>query len=202
MTKGTYIDLIELAVNGGVLSDENVVKRAEIEAYLPVAVNTALASFRNAHLDAEGDRDMVNSMYQVYEDIAITDGEYWRSVTIPVKLLALPGQEAVRYFYTDAGYHIGPAPEGIEDYWDFYEKHMCDSSFFKIIGSKAKLYNVDEAITTINMVAIVDATSFTNSTELVIPAGYEDVLIKTCVDYFMAQRSNPADLKTDKRDLN
>lgn len=58
MTKGILKELVLIALNGGTLNDESAILRADIEAYLPAAVNYAMSKAYNINLQIEGNRDM------------------------------------------------------------------------------------------------------------------------------------------------
>lgn len=195
MTKGRFIDLVILAVNNGELTDLSSVLRADVRAYIPIAVNYAVMAGRNINLQSEGNRDYSSLFYSFMSDQPIlvdSSRHNWNYVALPKGTIALPHNEGVRGMEDDNGEYSKPLSDNDMKTLAHYNKMFPNVKFHRLEGQKVYLFNFSPLTTSVGFPMIVDCDSLLDTDLLPIPAGLEDMAIKNAIDHFLRSRVDPA----------
>lgn len=213
MKKGEAIDTILIQVNGGTLSQDSNVMRADIAAYLPAAIAAAakmdaIQKRQEARADAT-----VTGLYsyfpstEFYSEVVRTPvldsvtGKYY--IEMP-DLLDLPngwntmGARPVGSFSVDYIRLSNPSSLIGVDY--------MSQSFFWIIknGKQLRMYfsTLPFPIQDVAVQAALSPMAQEDDDELNISPGMEDFVIQSAVNFFRGQRTIPADPILDDKDVN
>lgn len=202
MKQGVAIELVLLRVNGGELTDEGSVQRADIRAYLPVAINYVTSKAYYTNRKEEGDRDFPSSFYGTFDGIVIDRNGNVPIITLPKMVVDLPSNQGIRYITDDCGNTFTPLSDADFQMVNYYKNMFPGERFYRRIGLVVQLWNLSPLAKHINSIIMIDPTEFDDDTTLPIQAGMEQDVIDLCVQHFTAQRQQPADVVANKTDLN
>ena len=212
MTFNECRDLVMLAVSGGLLSVESAVQRAEVEAYIPVAVQDVVAqdarerAVLNARLKSVG--TIVSTPFSHFESISVAltkEGNYW------------VGEIDGAIIQGDSGLLIGPVtacgPSAPINYLPM--KSQGEYTILAGLGIAAKAFWVVAADgkTKFYLTHAPTDCKVDISVSLLPSCGCGDKalpvsgalgkrVVDVCVQHFARQRSAPADARVTGNDLN
>jgi hypothetical protein len=202
MLQGKLVDLILLRVNGGNLTDDSAVQRADIRAYLPIALNFATTKFYFTNKKEEYNRDFPSYFYTSFPNLTISRTGSIPTITLPKVVLQFAGNQGIRNLQDDFGNTYTPVQDGEVSMINYYKDVFPNTRLFLQMGQTVQLWNVTKFATTVNAIVILDPSQYTDNDELPIAAGLEADVIDLCVQHFSAQRQQPADVDVNKQDLN
>jgi hypothetical protein len=205
MTKAIFIETVLLRIGGGRLPDDASVKRKDIKAYLPSAINYVVTEGMYTNIKAEGDRDFSGLFYAFFNDLPILLDVTRKNrpyIILPKKPIALPKNAGVRFVSDNCEHNYTPINDGFYSNIDYYTKLFPSERFYYLQGDKLLLWNVGPLEKKMKLSLIVDVDDIEDSENLPIQAGLEAKAIDMCVAFFTGQRQTPGDLKADKKDLN
>lgn len=200
MTKEFFIEQVFIAVSGGKLSADNNIRREDIEAYLPAAVNAAiLQDFYERRNQAREDKqdfftsreDVGSEMFQTFT-VPVEMGGY---SILPSKLMAIPFGRGFDVVYQDINNpfvrvkspaEIAGLPSG-DVVWFWQEGQRI---VFK--GLECTGCNV-----TVRMVPSVGDLNATD--ELPIPLGKEAMALDIAAKWFFRQVGMPINEINDNK---
>lgn len=208
MTFNECRDLVMLAVEGGLLSDESAVQRAEVEAYIPVAVQDVVAADARERalllVRMKGAGSSVPAPSSHFEDFTLTlekDGHYW--------VASIPGT----VMQGDSGSLVGPATGGGVEYLPVAGPGAIGQ--MKLLGLSVKafwlrpengttkfLFSSSPKDCTVSVSAALLPSCENGDKELPISGSMGRKVIDLCVQHFGRQRSAPADAQITGNDLN
>lgn len=205
MKKGVFRELVLIKVNGGTINDQSSLKRRDINAYMPVAVNYAMQAGYNIEIKTEEDRDFSSMFYGYFpaQDVLVDSTRHdWKYVADPAGAIALPKNQDIRSIEDNFGNTYKPLPDNAMKTINYYLKLMAGVGYYRREQKKIYLFNAPELIKTINVSRIVDCDSLSDDDILPIPAGLEKIAIDICYEFVVGIRQMPADHRNDKRDVN
>lgn len=204
MIKSVFIETAFIALSGGKLSADSRIKRVDIAAYLPVAVNAAiLQDFyerRRANQQDLAAGDFFATRFDVNESFfqtltaPIEDFGTLKKVVLPKKLLSLPFNRGVSSAYQDVDFPfvmvsspnvVAGVPSQTPFFWQ-------DGNDIIVKGATC-----DDDVT-IRMA--VDASEIGDEEELPIPPGKEDFAIQNVIRYFSVQLGIPENTLNDNQE--
>lgn len=200
MKKGIFIENILLRINGGTINDESSVQRVDIEAYIPASVNWAMGKAYNINLK-EGDRDFPSLFYGSYDSLPIIRTSRLPHVVLPKGVVALYGNQGMRFVSDNAGYTYSPLSDSDLHTVEYYKDKMF-GKFYRLKPAKVDLYNASPIAETVDAEFIVRVEDLADTDELPIQAGLELEAIQVCVEFFTGQRQIGGDKQNDKKDIN
>lgn len=204
MKKSIFVESILLLINGGTLNDESAVMRADIEAYLPIAVNYAMTKGYNLDIRNEGSRDISGSFVNTFYDLPIVRPDGRRpNIELPKGVIALPRNQGIRMITNSCGQTMTPLSDADMMTIDYYQKIFPCQCFFRLKKDKIEFYGMNELAETVSELdMIVRVEDLDDDDELPLPAGVEEDAYRMCLDKFDPQRKEPSDKITDSIDLN
>ena len=216
MNKGQLIEVVYLAVNGGVPNDSNKVQRVDIEAALPYAIDYV------TKLDIdERRRDMRRhlSIFQKRIDLDIDfmctyeletlndsdrDEDY---VVLPVAMYNVAGNAALDYVgpisrigddfikIRDRSAVVGaPYLEGLATMY-YYEKDGATQE------QRVYFFNLPSPVKKVLVRIMVDPSDLPDEADLPIPLGFSQMVKDLLVEHFLTQKQMPGNYtgwNTDK----
>lgn len=200
MTLGIFVESVLLRLTGGVLTDEAAVKREDIVAYIPAAVNWAMGKAYNINLQ-QGDRDFPSVFFGEFSATINRDLRI-PSIEMPYETIPMYGNQGVRYIRDNCGHTYSPLSDSDLHTVEHYEDMMTGSKFYRLKkGKRIDLYGISPIIKTLYGEQIVRVEDLLDNEELPIQAGLELECIQVCVEFFTGQRTL-ADRKNNKADIN
>jgi len=203
-TKGKFIEQVLLKLNGGVLNDSSVIRRADIRSYLPTAVNYVLQAERNIRLQQEGDRDMSSLYYGFYDNLTIltdTNRHNWKYIAYPKATIAFWGNEGIRTVEDGDGNTYKPLSDNGLRTINHYKEIFTGAKYYRPEQQGIYLFNSGLA-TNVNLVMVVDSDVLLDTDILPLPASLESMALDKCVEWFSPQRNTLAKKTDDKTDVN
>lgn len=201
MTKAVFVESVILAIGGGVLTDELNLKRMDVEAYLPAAVNYAVTAGRNISIAQEGNRDLPSMFYGTFTDLPIDRTGKVAFITLPKGYIPLYGNEGIRSVFDNCGNYYSPLMDADRRTIKQYHDKFIDQGFYYPIGKdKLEVYPSNQMVTLLNGEYIVKVDDLDDDDELPLPASTETMALDLCIQWFTGQRSSPADLIVNKSD--
>lgn len=201
MRKDHFIESVYLRVNGGSPTNESSVMRVDIEAYVPAAVNYALAGHYRVSMAEEGDTELPSIFYSEFSKIPIKKDDRMRGyIDMPTKIIPLDSNRGLRYVEADNNVRYKPLPEGasLSGYWDNVLRGV---PYYQIRGKRILLFNEQGFDDFLHVGAITAVEALKDDDELPIPAGYEAQSIDVCVAFFKDQRFTPKDYIINGKDI-
>ncbi len=204
MTKEFFIEQVFIAASGGKLSADNNIRREDIEAYVPAAVNAViLQEFYERRNQAREDRqefftgreDVDASMFQTFT-VPVETGGY---ATLPSKLMAIPFGRGFDAVYQDidnpfvrvkSPNEVAGLPSG-------------DVVFFWQDGQRITFKNLDCTGCDVTVRMVPDASGLSATDELPIPFGKEAMALDLAKRWFFDQLRIPInEINDNKPDVN
>lgn len=205
MTRGRFIELAVLQANGGVLNDESNVKRKDILAFMPAAINYAMVTGYRQALNESGIRDFSGNFYGYFSDLPLltdaTKGDR-KYFVLPKGIAPFAHNQAIRSVTNGCEGTFKPIPDGSYPTINYYTKIFTNTGFYKLEKDRVYLYNEPKLMDTISCTLIVRSEDLADTDELPIPAGLEYMAIDMAVAFATGQKQVPADTKNDKKDIN
>lgn len=215
MTVGEAVDLVLLAVNGGRLTQESSVQRAEIRALLPVAIDRFLTiEMRLRQSDARQDgADGFSSIWDdgsffgIYTLTPVKDTtRNMFYVTLPGVLVHMPKQRAISTVHP-VKYPTQPfvkashpstlaGAEGILGGQTFYWPETAADA------TKVWLYNYTGFDCDVEVWALLSTVSLDDTDQLPVPGNIIPDALEWLRNWFMQQRGTVADNDKDDSDIN
>lgn len=203
MKIGTIIETVYQSVNGGKPSVDSKVKRIDIRAYLPAAINLVIKE--DFMVELQLDRTASNlptQFFATYEDVPVKynasrDVKYVDLPVTPIMLKKDMGISMVSAMQGDVSF----APLQRQDQLSGYGKYVNSVTMFWIEGKKILFKNLSPFVKEVLVKCIASADELNDEDEAPIPSGYEAKVIDTCVKYFMGMRLTPADDLQDNVDI-
>lgn len=204
MTKGEYVDLTLLRINGGVLNNESAVWRVDIISYIPAAVNYVLMMSENIQIKDEGDREMPNEFIACYPvNISMDNDRNVNYITLPVSPIAFRSNRGIRLIMDNCNNSYAPIRETSAGSLHRILKMLGDKGAYWYQGkNRINIYNKPRLASKVYAYIIADVDSYGLDDDLPVPAGMEPDVLNMLYQYFTGERQAPADLKTDQKDLN
>lgn len=210
------VDLVLLAVNGGIYSTEAAVLPPEVESYVPAAAHAVMREeiFRlKAEARAEsrygGGRvaDVESSWYTTMHLTSLTDpANGLKYVQLPGVLLALPAEHTLESVYPtknpDNRFTLINGPGSIP----FGMDGLMTFAWHDRVGDKSRVYfhglDGDDAACDVTVRGSMEISSCLDEAFIPIPLGLEERVIAMSINHFRGQRSNPSDQLVDNKDIN
>lgn len=203
MLLGVFIESVLLRLNGGQLTDEGAIQRADIKAYVPAAVNWAMSKTYNLNLGQFGDRDYPSVFYASFNDLTISRATRIPTITLPFNVVPMYGNQGLRYIKDNCGHTYSPLSDSDIHTVEEYIKVMTDLKFYRLkAAKKVELYGLNPLITKLSGEYIIKIEDLTMEDELPLQAGTELEAIQVCMEFFTGQRSIPSDKLNNKTDIN
>lgn len=216
MTIGEAIDLILLRANGGRLTQESAVQRADIRAYLPTALSYFLVA------------EMRQRRREAHEEAGFGGSESWFDGTFPGVYTLTPAQDAdSKIWYIDlAGAAVSlPSGRGVQLVYpsEHPEKPFVrlanpsqiagaeyilgDQVFFWAQNtsnrvSRIRLFNYIGPACPVEVWAILNTDCLADTAQMPAPTNITMLVIDKCVDHFTGTRQTPSDNAMDGKDVN
>lgn len=195
MTKGEFVDLVLIRLNGGVMPSDSHLQRVDIQAYLPAAINYALTAGRNTAISQEGNRDLPSMFYGTFSNLSIDRTGSVAFVTLPKGYVPLYGNEGVRSVFDNCGNYYAPLMDADRRTIKYYKDKLIGQGFYYPIGkTKLEVYPTNELVTSLNGEYIVRAEDLADSDDLPLAADTATMALGVCVEWFNDQRQRPAQL--------
>lgn len=205
MQKGVFVDLVLIRANGGILNDEAAIKRADVQAYLPAAINYVLTAQYWTNIKGEGNRDFSGTFYGYYPNITLlTDAtkNNRKYFVLPKGVVPMVANQGIRSVTDGCEKTYKPIPDGSASSINYYTKIFKNTGFYRLEGKNVYLYGINPLQTKINVTLIVRAEDLADTDELPIPAGLEDTALEMALAFVTGQRQIPADTINNKKDIN
>jgi hypothetical protein len=200
MKVGVIVELVYQKILAGRLGLERDVKRVDIRAYLPAAINTTIRENYFTNLSV---KDMLNissllpdQFISTYEDVEVKRNvnrnlKYIDFPAKPISLLEsmgvngiLPMQgDDVEFYYTNNRMKLRG-----------YDDIIGRTTFYWIEGYKAYFKNLSPVVTSVLVMMISSFTDLSDEDEVPVPLGFEEKVIANTYNWFAGQ-----DLKTDDK---
>lgn len=204
MNKGNFIESVFIEVNGGTLSDSSAVRREDISAYLPIAVNYAMAAGYNNTLKQENSRDISGAFTGSFFDLPIIrTANRTPHVVLPKGTVALARDQGIRYINDGCGGSYTPLMDADRHTVNYYKNLLPKEKFFRLTPKWIDLFNINPLMETLKQLDMIVRTEDLDDTdELPLHAGVEILAMEQCIQKFGRQRQNPSDKKIDAIDIN
>lgn len=202
MTKELFIETCFIALSGGKLSADNNIRREDISAYLPVAINAvALEDFYERRNLSRGEdnpflqrEDIGAESFSKFTFTPETDGQL-NYITIP-KPSNIPFGRAFDMVYCDMDNPFIRIKSPIE----IAGLPLGYSVYFWHEGERLYIKNLTCADCDVTIRMSVSPESLANDAELPIPSGKEEAAIKKVLMFFGVQLSMPTNLINDNHE--
>jgi len=210
MTKGKFIELVLLRVNGGNLPSDSDVWRVDIEAYLPAVTNyVTKQKYFDDKNQARLDRVMnmndefLEAQTKVYREVPVstdqTNGQNY--IELPSKLSSVGGISSLKNIRPQCGCQFSQI--GISDcsIAESLASDLGTERLYYVDGDRVYFMPRLPIQTKYLVVSMVpSADDLSEDDELPLPVGYELEAIALAAEHFTAQRFGPADNKPDEID--
>ena len=215
MTFKVLIDLVLLRVNGGLLNDDNVVTRPDVEEYLPIALNKVVSDYADkvaqaAKIDKAtsglGSNPIDPALYRVYELPVQKDK------TRRLDYVALPG--IVNSMSKDMGFSwITPVANPAASLMKVSVAQLTSMesiadivpmAWHEVYNGESRIYMRGYPGPLCNMLvqASITKNQYDPEDEMDLPSGLEATVVEMAVAHFKDQRMMPADVVEDSVDVN
>lgn len=207
-TFAELVDLILLNVNGGRFSSEAAVQRPDVETYAPIACHAVIKKsvFEMRSMSrAEGESPVLEgAYYQTYIlDIETDTDRNAKYVTLPGILQSLPAKHTLEGVFPpqapQSRYTILDGPASIIGYMT--DLTQCWHEVHDDV-SRIYFYGNPEDICKVAVRAAMQISPMLGETTLPMPSGLVYEAIVACIEHFRGQRTNPADVILDNKDVN
>lgn len=205
MTKGKFIELVLLKIEGGQLNDSSSVDRRDIRTYLPASINFVMVEAYRVNIQVEGVRDLPSFFYGYFptnDILTDTTRHNWKYIVAPKAYVPLPRNQGVRSIEDGEGYNLKPLSDNAFRQIHKLHKIFTGDKFYRPEGMKIYLWNLPSVTTNVPCSLIVDSDVLEDTDVLPIQAGLEGKAIDICVEFMTGERQMTADRKSDERDIN
>lgn len=211
MTIGEAVDLILIHVDGGHLTQDSNVLRADIRAYLPAAINYfTVAEMRMRRAEARGDSFIPSnwsdgSFFGIYT-LTPVNSEYGWYVDLPGHIVSLFNARGLESVYPIKAPLMPFIRMSNPSELAGAEQIMGPNVFYypETAGevTRLRLLNFSGSACDVIVRAMLDISALSDDSPLPVPAGVDMAVVDKCVQHFAAQRMSPADIALDGNDLN
>lgn len=202
MNVETAVERIFLRVNGGKPDPDNAVMRVDIKAGLPAAVNYAMDKAYNLNLQTEGDRDYPSEFYSVFQGVPINWDGNIPFIELSLGTAPLKGGAGLRFVYDNCQHEYSPVPDSEWANINYYSDIAEGMYWFRRTGNRLYLYGLkfNPLIEELNYQAITKVEDLSDTDELPIQAGMEEIVFELLVQWFINKM--PVGTKVNGNDIN
>lgn len=203
MKKATLVDLVYLKIAGGRPSPDVNVKRIDIVAYLPAAINTAIREQYFTELQLGEEIDLLPDQFiKPFEDVPVLfstsrDLKYIDLPEKPIAFLESSGVRSISPMKGDIAFEYIKNRNQLKG----YEQYAGIKTFFWLEGDKALFQNISPLVDKVLVILIGSMSEVSDDDEAPIPFGLEEKVINNCYNWFSGERFNPADEIENSTDL-
>lgn len=194
MRIGTIIESVYIRVKGGKLDSADVnIKRIDIRAYLPAAINFALRKQYYLDKQQEEETSLPNSFIATYENVEIklNEDRGLRYIDLPARVVPFP---------KDMGINVVAPMKGNDDFFrmdgpyqdSHYDGYISKTRYF-LEGSRIYFKNLSGAACKVLVRMMGSIDEFDDDAEAPIPAGLEPEVIQITYEFLTGQRMMPQD---------
>lgn len=195
MRVDVMIETIFQNVQGMKPSTDSSVKRVDIKAYLPAAINYAMNEKYYIGLQTERDTGSLPKLFvATYEDLEVKRSEEraLSFVEMPAEPIALPN---------DSGIEMVSAMQGKVSYYPMrnqhqlsgYERFTGGNTGYWIEGKRIYFNQISPLVKSVLVRMTASVDDLKPDDRVPVPAGMEANVIQMCVDYFVRGRGLPQD---------
>lgn len=198
------VELVNLRVNGGVLSPDNKVLRVDIRSYLPLAINMALDIAYNENKAIEGDGSLPSQFYASFGPIGIDNSSFPFTFKLEKGTVPLKGGYGLKNVMDGVGNFYSPIPDSVLPNLKNTFKLTPGMNWYRRVGKDLiEIWTHNDLLECISYQAICDIDQMSDDDELPIQAGKESVVMDILVRHFSSQLGMPYDNASDnKNDIN
>ena len=195
------VELVNLRINGGVLSPDHTVLRADIKAFLPLAVNAGLDKAYNENKAVEGVGDLPSQFYAFFGPVRLENGSLPMTFKLEKGTVPLKGGHGLKNVMDECGNFYTPVPDMALPNLRYTFDMTPGMNWYRRVGSdKIEIWSHNILTETINYQAICDADLLEDDDEVPIQAGQEPFVIDFLVRHFSGQKGIPYDNASDNKD--
>lgn len=201
MTIKKLVELINLAINGGVLSPDSSVLRADIRAMLPMAVNSALDRAYNSNREIEGDGSLPSQFYGFFGPIKLNTAKFPYTFDLEKGTVPLKAGYGIKNVVDDLGNVYSPIPDFALPNLMYTFEISTGTNWYRRIGKKKiEIYSHNDLLSDISYQSICDVEELDDDDDVPIQAGQEEYVLGFLIRHFSIQKGNPYDNAADNKD--
>lgn len=198
MTKGELIESVVIKVNGGRLTADTKVHRADVEVLLASAINYATIAQYRVNKNETGENDFPESFISTYPKVPIkTDSDRdLNYLELPTGILTIPKNYGLQSVSPMKGKNVFVqiSFNEIPDV-NYYVNSYKDITLYWLEGQRVYFQNLP-AITDKVLVRLIQSIKdIEEDEELPVPSGLEIDILRIMDEWFSGQRKMPADYK-------
>lgn len=195
MRVDVLVETIYQSVQGGKPSPDSSVKRIDILAYLPAAINYAVAKEFYVGVQSERDYNILPKQFVgTYEDVKVEyseprDLKYIIMPATPIALMKDNGIEMIAPMQGNATF----SPIRGQFELAGYEQYTGGITRWWLEGNKVYFSNISPVVKGVLVRMIASVDDLKGDQQAPIPAGMEAQVIDIAVNYFKGERLSPQD---------
>lgn len=195
MKVGTIIETVYQRVAGMKPNAESLVKRIDIRAYLPAAINYAVMQQYYINIQNSLDlNELPRQFVATFEDVKVEYSEPrdLRYISLPADAVPLPNDGGIDTVSAMQG-NVSFSP--IRDQFELsgYEAYTGGNTKFWIEGKRIYFKNLSPYVKTVLLRMMASVDDLDDDDNAPIPSGLESEVIDMCVQYFVNGRALPHD---------
>lgn len=195
------VELVNLRINGGVLSPDHSVLREDIKAFLPLAVNASLDKAYNENKAIEGVGDLPSQFYAFFGPIEVNNGCFPLTFELESSTVPLKGGYGLKNVMDCNGNFYTPVPDAALPNLKYTFELTPGMNWYRRVGNKCiEIWTHNDLLSGINYQAICDADQLGDDDEVPIQAGQEPFVIEFLTRHFAGQKGTPYDNASDNKD--
>jgi hypothetical protein len=202
MTVGVMVETIYQRVQGMKPSIDSSVKRVDIRAYLPAAINYAMNQQYYLNIQTDKDTGALPKLFvATYEDVEVKKSESrdLRYFDLPASPIALPNDNGIESVSAMQG-AVSFYPMKTQHQLSGYERFVGGNVGYWIEGRKVFLSGASPVLGRVLVRMTASVEDLDSDDRVPVPAGMEVSIIDICVQHFTGARSMPQDNKQNNVD--
>lgn len=195
------VELVNLRINGGVLSPDHTVLRADIKAFLPLAVNAGLDKAYNENKAIEGVGDLPSQFYAFFGPVSVENECFPMRFYLDKATVPLKGGYGLKNVMDCHGNFYTPVPDMALPNLKYTFSLTPGMNWYRRVGKDCvEIWTHNDLLNGISYQAICDADLLEDDDEVPIQAGQEPFVIEFLVRHFSGQKGVPYDNASDNKD--
>lgn len=198
MKKGEIVELVILKENGGVLTQDSKIKREDVTAILPAAINWAITGQFWANKQATGDSEYPSDFIATYPNVEVktdTDRDL-KYIDLPAGTITLPDDRGLQSVSPMKGTDQF-IPIKLTDSHNISYYHNTFAGYTLFWRERQRVLFQNIATDKVLVRLIQSIGDIGDDEELPIPAGTEIDVLKFLDEWFSGQKAMTADYKPD-----
>lgn len=195
MKKKELIDLALIAITGGKPTSASSVWYADLEAFLPYAINFAILGqyYTNIKNEDGSNRDVPGSFLAPINNLVIERDVVRKCgrITLPYQPIPLPRNQGIRFVGYNSGEPFVSGAENTKVLTKYTRKHASAMPRVEFEGNFIYVYGSLERGALAMVKMIIPVSEITDTDYLPIPGGMEQQVLDTLIQFGKGERFLP-----------